>query len=148
MPRRREPPRLWLRPADRNRPPTWIILDGTKHIRTGCGERDIEQAQRQLADYIKAKFEPPTGLGSQLLISEVLAGYLQQHAVHASSLKTREFLRATCKPLLERRAGKTIADVKGINRRAYTHWRTAQARHPNRKTDKDLGQVSEQTRAP
>lgn len=126
MSRRREPPRLWLKPAERGRAGTWIIKDGAKRKSTGCGKRDIEQAQQHLADYIKGKFEPPTGKGGQLLVVEAVAAYLEQHVAHLASQKSREFGRDTCRPLLQWWSGKTIAQVNGVNCRAYVKWRTAQ----------------------
>jgi integrase len=126
MSRRREPPRLWLKPAERGRDAVWIIRDGPKRTSTGSGERDIEQAQRILADYIKGKFEPPTGKGQQLLVVEAVAAYLEHHVANMASDKSREFGRDTCRPLLQWWSGKTIAQVNGINCRAYVKWRTAQ----------------------
>jgi integrase len=126
MSRRREPPRLWLKDAERGRAAVWLILDGPKHTSTGCGERDIEQAQRLLADYIKGKFEPPTGKGQRLLVVEAVAAYLEHHIANMASDKSREFGRDTCRPLLQWWSGKTIAQVNGINCRAYVKWRTAQ----------------------
>jgi integrase len=117
---------LWLRPAERGRAGVWLILDGSKQKSTGCGERDIEQAQRVLADYIKGKFEPPTGKGQQLLIVEAVAAYLEQHVEHLASPKSREFGTHTCGPLLKWWSGRTIAEVNGINCRAYVKWRTTQ----------------------
>ena len=128
MPRRREPPRLWLKPAEaeRGRSAVWIIIDGTRRKSTGCGEHDIEQAQRELGTYIKSKFEPPTGLGSRLLITEVIAAYLENHAKHLPSAKSREFARDTAKQLLQWWASKTVANVNGSACRAYVRWRCAQ----------------------
>lgn len=126
MSRRRAPPRLWLKRAERNRAAVWLILDGSKRQSTGCGERDIEQAQRILADYIKGKFEPPTGKGQLLLVVEAVAAYLEHHVANLASAKSREFGRDTCRPLLQWWSSKTIAQVKGINCRAYVKWRTAQ----------------------
>jgi integrase len=126
MSRRREPPRLQLKGAERGRDAVWIIRDGSKRTSTGCGARDIEQAQRILADYIKGKFEPPTGKGQQLLVVEAVAAYLEHHVAHMASDKSREFGGHTCRPLLTWWSGRTIAEVNGINCRAYVKWRTAQ----------------------
>ena len=151
MSRRKEPPRLWLKPAElaRGHRPArtavWCIVDGTKRESTGCGERDIEQAQRYLAEYIRGKFEPPTGKGAQLLVVEAIAAYLEHHVAQLPSKQSREFGRATCGALLKWWGGKTLAQVNGINCRAYVHWRTAQNRkqHPNSK--KLPVKVSDQT---
>ena len=110
----------------------WIILDGSKHKSTGCSERDIEQAQRVLADYIRAKYEPPTGKGQELLVVEAVAAYLEHHVAHLASVKSRDFGRDTCRPLLQWWSGKTIAQVNGINCRAYVKWRIKQT-HNGRK---------------
>lgn len=126
MPRRPSQPRLYLKRAERGRAPVWIIKDGKARVGTGCGARDIEQAQKALATYLTSKFTPPTGKGSGLLIAEVLAAYLENHAKHAASVKTRDFLRDTCKPLLDWWSEKSIADVKGNSCRAYVRWRVAQ----------------------
>lgn len=147
MPRRREPPRLWLKPAEakHGRVAVWIIRDGSKRESTGCGERDAEQAHRKLADYIKGKFEPPVGKGAQLLVVEAVAAYLEHHVAHLASQKSRDFGRDTCRPLSQWWSGKTIAQVNGINCRAYVRWRTSQnvKRHSNSK--RPPAKVSDQT---
>ncbi len=129
MSRRRGPPRLWLKPAERGRSAVWIILDRSKHQSTGCGERDLEKAERVLAEYIRGKYEAPTGKGQQLLIVEAVAAYLEHHVACLESAKSRDFGRDTCRPLLKWWSGKTIAQVNGINCRAYVKWRTAQKRN-------------------
>src|SRR5665811_1540713 len=64
MPRRMQPPRLYLRPARRNKQgklrasAVWIILDGGKHIATGCVKGEDRTAQQALSAYITAKHEP------------------------------------------------------------------------------------------
>ena len=64
MPRRKQPPRLYLRPARRNKhgklraKAVWIILDGGKHIATGCVKGEDRAAQQALSAYITAKHEP------------------------------------------------------------------------------------------
>jgi hypothetical protein len=64
MPRRKQPPRLYLRAARRDKSGkirargVWIIIDVGKHIATGCLEGQDRAAQQALADYIAAKYEP------------------------------------------------------------------------------------------
>ncbi len=48
-------------------PARWIILDGAKQCSTRCGKADLERAQRALARYIQQKYQPPKGLGQDLL---------------------------------------------------------------------------------
>ncbi len=151
MSRHQKPPRLWLKPAEpahARRPAraaVWCIVDGSKRESTGCGERDIEQAQRKLADYIRGKFEPPTGKGAQLLVVEAIAAYLEHHVEQLSSKQSREFGRATCAPLLKWWSGRTLAQVNGMNCRAYVRWRTAQNRKQHPKSKKPPVKVSDQT---
>jgi integrase len=151
MSRHKKPPRLWLKPAEPwrgARPPreaVWCIVDGAKRQSTGCGERDVEQAQRKLADYITGKFEPPTGKGAHLLVVEAIAAYLEHHVEQLSSKQSREFGRATCAPLLKWWSGKVVAQVNGMNCRTYVRWRTAQNRMQHPKSRKAPVKVSDQT---
>jgi hypothetical protein len=50
-----------------------------------------------------------------LFIDEVVAAYLSEHARHAASAKTREFLFNTARPVLEWWSGRKLADVNGKN---------------------------------
>jgi integrase len=121
----------------------WIIRDGENRASTGCRVGiDDKQAQRKLADYINGKYQPPTGLGPNLLIDEVVAAYLTGHADDSPS---RDFLVATAKPILKWWSGKRIAEVNKTNCKAYVKWRTSQDRrqHPNSK--KPRVKVSDQT---
>jgi integrase len=144
MSRGRKPPRLWLRPAEPRigRQATWIILDRKKRRGTGCGEADIEGAERALAHYIEEKYETPRGLGQRLLVTEAVAAYLKDYAAHSRS---KSFLFSTAAPVLDWWSGKTLAEVNRANCRRYVAWRTVQARHPNQKSKKDLGRVSVHT---
>jgi integrase len=69
MPRRKAPPRLYLIPKEKQ----WVIRDGARFIRTGCGERGRAEAEKQLAQYIGRKHKPePSG---SPMIADVLALY-------------------------------------------------------------------------
>ena len=64
MPRPKQPPRLYLRPARRNKQgklraqSVWVILDGGKHVATGCVKGKDRAAQQALAAYIAEKYSP------------------------------------------------------------------------------------------
>jgi integrase len=64
MPRRKQPPRLYLRRARRDKggklraQAVWIILDGSKHVATGCVKGQDRAAQDALSAYIAAKHSP------------------------------------------------------------------------------------------
>ena len=83
MPRRSKGPRLWLQPARRDRErqiieqAVWVIRDGSRKRSTGCGPREIKQAEGKLRDYLNAK--PTERVGdrdpSAILIADVVAIY-------------------------------------------------------------------------
>lgn len=65
MPRQTKGPRLWLR-KERINPKTgkrisasaWIIIDGSRHIATGCAPDEVAEAERQLAEYNVTRYRP------------------------------------------------------------------------------------------
>jgi integrase len=69
MPRRKSPPRLYF---DESRH-QWIIRDGTYSRRTGCGKRDVAQAESLLAEYIGVKHRPRPS--PEPLIADILNVY-------------------------------------------------------------------------
>jgi len=139
---RPKPPRLYLKEQRRPRANAWYIRDGAKRISTGCRQEDLEGAQRALRDYIDEKYQAPRGLGGELLVVEAVAAYLKDYASHARS---REFLFATAKPILEWWSGKKVRDVNGTNCRRYVTWRTSQCRNRHPKSKKPPLKVSDQT---
>ena len=63
MPRPSKGARLWLRPARRRggrvvARAIWIIVDGDRHIATGCFKNQTREAEKQLAAYIAEKYQP------------------------------------------------------------------------------------------
>jgi integrase len=72
MPRKSKGPRLYL---DQERG-QWAIRDGASFIRTGCAERDNEGAEKKLAQYIAAKYQP-AAIASPL-IADVLLVYAKE----------------------------------------------------------------------
>lgn len=84
MPRRAQGPRLWIRPARRDRSgrithqPAVFILDRGSQIATGCAPENTAASEQALADYITKKYRPPSGLRdpSQIPVADVLATYL------------------------------------------------------------------------
>ncbi len=69
LPRRSKGPRLYLDPRRKQ----YIIRDGSRFVRTGCGERDSAKAEKFLAQYIGHKHTPePSGAP---MIAEVLDAY-------------------------------------------------------------------------
>lgn len=84
MPRRSKGARLWLRPARRERGRTvanaiWIIVDGNKHVATGCLKEQVSEAERRLAAYIADKYRPSRQARDidRIDIADVLSVYLE-----------------------------------------------------------------------
>lgn len=142
MPRKRLPPHLFLDVREPRMPNFWRIRDGKNRPSTGCLEHDFEGAEQALAEYIAAKYRPPTGLGARLLIDEVIAAYLKEHADES---KSREFLLYTAQPIIEWWTGKRLAEVNRTNCRAYVKWRTAQFRRRHANSKKPPVRISDQT---
>jgi integrase len=142
MSRRRKAPHLWFRPTERGRLGRWIILDGAKQRSTRCGKSDLEGAQLALARYIQQKYQPPKGLGQELLVTEVVATYLKEYAIHSRS---ESFLRHTAAPILEWWSGKKLSEVNGGNCRRYVLWRTSQTRKAHTNSKRPPVKISDQT---
>ena len=77
MPRRREPPRLWLRTRT-GRPSVYVILDGGREIGTGCGVDQGREAEEALARYLAFKHEPDFADGDprRILVADAVAHYI------------------------------------------------------------------------
>lgn len=101
---RRKRPRLYLRPARANKcAAAWVILDTTNgryERSTGCGESDVEGAERALAAYIAEKHQAPKTAGQldQVAIADAVNLYLKEHAPKTRSL---DFIRHTAAPIIE-----------------------------------------------
>jgi len=79
MPRPRKAPRLWLR-REKNGGGHWLILDGTKQIRTGCTQQETEGAEQRLQEYLADKHRPTNSLDPRSVpIADALSFYLTHH---------------------------------------------------------------------
>jgi integrase len=130
MPRRSKGPRLWLRPARRDasgrrvRQAIWIILDGDRHIATGCVAHEIAEAQIKLAEYIAEKYEPDRRERDieDIDIADVLSIYENDcGSRHAKP----EALDARIERLNEFWGNRKLAEVTGETCRAYVRWRNS-----------------------
>jgi integrase len=118
MPRRRAPPRLYLDPRRRD----WIIRDGASFIRTGHAEAQRERAERQLAEYLGAKWRPTHDDDPR--IADILIAYGREHLPHtAAARKAASNILALHAWWSERR----VADVTAANCRAYAATKTPAA---------------------
>lgn len=110
MPRRSKGPRLYLDPNRKQ----WAIRDGTRFIRTGCGERDRVKAEKFLAQYIGRKHKPEPS--SAPMIADVLALYGDEVA---PTKKTARNISYNITNLLKWWGDKTTLDVNKKACQAY-----------------------------
>lgn len=127
MPRPNKGARLWLRPARRKggriiAHAVWIIIDGGRHIATGCLKAQAGEAEKRLAAYIADKYHPSRHARDidQIDIADVLSIYLEDCGP-----------RMVDQPKLERCigrlndywGGKTLSQVSAAECRAYAYSR-------------------------
>ncbi|MEY9740882.1 integrase [Bradyrhizobium japonicum] len=127
MPRRGRGPYLYWRNERRKggkaiARATWIIIDGSKHIATGCFAGENSKAQECLARYITEKYSP---VRRERLIETIdVADVLN---VYYDDTRTRQANQSKLDERILRLAswwgGKTLADVNGESCRAYAAWR-------------------------
>jgi integrase len=118
MPRRAQPPRLYLR-RDEN---VWIIRDGSQSIRTGCGLEDRAGAEKALGAYLASKFTPVVYERDpdRLTVAEVLAAYGREHAPSTRGAATIGYNIAALLPFW---GPKKLSDVRAPACREYGRWR-------------------------
>jgi integrase len=125
--RRSKGARLWIRPARRKggrliANAVWIIIDGGKHIATGCFKHQVGEAEKRLAGYIADKYRPSRLAKDidQIDVADVLSVYLDDCGP-----------RITDQPKLERTigrlnsfwGGKMLSHVAAAACRAYVQSR-------------------------
>lgn len=120
MPRRAEPPRLYLRKDDR----TWIIRDRGKDERTGCAEGDREGAEKRLAEYLAKKHTSKPAKGGKsdtVSLAEVMRVYVMEHApTTADPALVARFIEY----LMPFWADKKVSSIKGATCRKFAESRT------------------------
>lgn len=131
MPRKRKGPRLWLRPGRPARAgrtaesAVWIIRDGPSSHSTGCGEEELEAAEKQLADHIALKHDPAARRDQapqNVPIADAINLYSTDIAPrHARPAETA----ARLERLLDAFGDRTMDHIKGATCRAYVRDRGA-----------------------
>jgi integrase len=111
MGRKRHPPRLWL---DKRRH-DWVILDGSRFIRTGYVEADRAGADQALAKYITGKYEPPA-THSNPLIADVFIAYVNGHV---EGTRTARNTLCFISVLLQWWGDKRVSDINPANCKAF-----------------------------
>ena len=127
MPRRSKGARLWLRPARRKggrliASAVWIIVDGNRHIATGCLEHQAGEAEKRLASYIADKYQPSRLSRDidQIDIADVLSIYLDDCGPRMAD---QPKLKRCIARLNDYWGGKMLSDVTAAECRAYAHSR-------------------------
>lgn len=124
MPRRAKGPRLWLRPARRDKrgrlthAPSVFILDGGRQIGTGCV--GIEDAEPALETYLAEKRKRSVDSGprdtSKILVSDVVRLYAEDVAPHHSRPEDTQHRLERVLAFFE---GTTLAQINGPLCRRY-----------------------------
>lgn len=129
MPRRSKGPRLYLDPAEN----VYVIRDGARKRRTGCGPAELSVAEERLRDYIAEKYQPVGDhRPDRVLVADTLTFYLREVApAHKSPATTA----ASIDRLLDWWRDRTLAEVKKSTCREYVKHRTSQPRRQARKPD-------------
>jgi integrase len=127
MPRKRKPARLWLRPADKTRSATWVILNGGKQQGTGCAAGDREGAEKKFNEYLSKRFLTEDRLkhrsASEVSVSEVLAAYV---AVKKSKVKRKSEFLSRVRALKAYWGNKTLDDISSQTCDEYAKQRTTE----------------------
>lgn len=125
MSRTRQPARLWLRPAGKDRSAVWVILDGGKQHGTGCGADARADAEAALADHISKQFiAKPQGknrAAAEVEIAEVIAHYL---AMKKDKVASPRDLASRAGFLLDYWGDKTLDDITTKTCDEYVRQRT------------------------
>lgn len=120
MPRRSKGPRLYLDPAEG----VWVIRDGTRKRRTGCGADEQRGAEEKLAAYIAEKYEPVSDhRPGAVLVADALKFYLASVAPGQRSKATTSY---AVDRLSEWWGTKPLTEVKRSTCAAYAAHRVAQ----------------------
>jgi hypothetical protein len=127
MPRRSKGARLWLRPARRKggrfiASAVWIIIDGNRHIATGCLKHQTGEAEQLLAAYIANKYQPSRHARDidQIDIADVLSIYLEDCGPRIADQPKLERCIAR---LNDYWGGKALSEVTSAACRTYAHSR-------------------------
>ncbi len=122
MPRKRLPPRLYIR-RRRGREAVYCIRDGEREVSTGCLEGDREGAEKALALFIATKYEAPSSTRDpeRITVGECLNIYAREHA---PSTAAPERIAWAIEALAEFWADKPVSGVTAFACRLYAKKRS------------------------
>lgn len=127
MPQRSKGARLWLRPERGTEKAAWVIRDGAKQIRTGCGSGDREEAERRFASYLAEKYRPARERGrdpASVAVADVLTIYATDRA---GEIQRPAELGQRMEALLGFWGTRTLADINGPLCRSYARQRGSES---------------------
>ena len=124
MPRRTQPPRLWLRER-RDGAAQWVILDRGRQVVTGARPDDRRHAEKALSDYIASKHVPQFGTGhpSGITIADALAAYGE---AHGPTTRRPDLIRIAILRLLDFYGDKPVTTVTKETCAEYVSFRCSQ----------------------
>jgi integrase len=125
MPRKSKGARLYLHEGK------WIIRDGAVTRRTGLGSHETQAAERRLAEYIAAKWQPEITRDGDPLLRTVIVTYAEHHIPLRPNLHRKRELAAQCARLVEFFEDRRVSAINGSLCRAYAGQSSTQsmARH-------------------
>lgn len=132
MPRPTKGARLYQQPASYDTAgrlvdrACWVIRDGSRKIRTGCGIDEVSAAEDALRRYLLEKYDPAAAAKAQPddpLIADIVALYLDQRAEKQARPQD---LRNRLAKILSWWGTKRCSDVKPSTCEAYTKFRGAE----------------------
>lgn len=127
MPRPRKAPRLWLR-REKHGSGQWIILDGSKQVRTGCAGDDLEGAEQRLREYLAEKHQPTNSLDPRAIpVADALSFYVMHHIPTLANPKNEALI---LKALLPFWGELNLSDVAKSNSKRYATRRYGEGVRP------------------
>lgn len=121
MPRKAEPPRLYLR-KDGNQS-VWIIRDRNRDRRTGCVEGERDLAEKRLAEYLAEKHASRPAKGGKsdtVSLAEVMRVYVMEHAPTVAS---PHLIAEHIEALMDFWGSRKVSEIKGATCRKFAETR-------------------------
>lgn len=125
MPRRKLPPRLYLREARNGREAVYVIRDGSREISTGYGAGREREAEAALGRYLVERDAAPAGPQSPevMKVGQALAIYAQERAPGLAAPERAAYAIDRLAPFW---GELTVSAVKGETSRRYRRQRADQ----------------------
>lgn len=127
MPTRSKGARLYLRPGDKERAPSWVILDAGRRISTGFAAGQRAEAERRLAEHLAEKHRPSRERGldpASIPIADVLSIYIADASARIADTSK---LAWRVEALARFFGTMTLADINGHLCRSYAAQRGSDA---------------------